>query len=409
MPEAKTRSLPDKTGHFGPFGGQFVPETVMSALAELERFYAGIRKDPAFKRQLQGLLEDYAGRPTPLYHAANLSKHLGNGHKVYLKREDLLHTGAHKINNALGQGLLAVRMKKPRIIAETGAGQHGVATATAAALLGLQCEVFMGEEDMHRQALNVFRMRLLGATVTSVTSGSKTLKDACNEAIRNWVTTVGSTHYCIGSAIGPHPYPMLVRDFQLVIGKETRSQILKREGRLPDLAIACVCGGSNAIGLFHSFLKDRRVKLLGVEAGGTGLAPGRHAASLVQGRPGVLHGANTLLLQDANGQVLATESVSAGLDYPGVGPEHAYLKTEGRVEYAAASDEVALKGCALLAKTEGILAALEPAHAVGYLAKITGSLKKGSLIVLGLSGRGDKDVHTLAQRLLKNDPAAKHV
>ena len=391
-------ALPDHTGHFGPFGGKFVPETVMAALTELERAYAQARRDPRFRRELRELLHTYAGRPTPLYHAKRLSRTLGRA-TIYLKREDLLHTGAHKINNCLGQALLAVRMGKRRLIAETGAGQHGVATATVAALFGLECEVFMGEDDMRRQALNVVRMRLVGARVTPVSSGTKTLKDACNEAIRNWVTTVRTTHYCIGSVVGPHPYPMLVRDFQSVIGRETRRQILQVEGRLPDLLMACVGGGSNAIGLFHPFARHRRVKFLGVEAGGTGLSPGHHAATLVKGRPGVLHGAKSLLLQDRVGQVLSTESIAAGLDYPGVGPEHAYYQMTKRAEYVAVSDAQALEGCAMLARTEGILPALEPAHAIAYLARLAPRLKRGTLVVIGLSGRGDKDVHTIAQHL----------
>ncbi len=398
MPRQTT--LPDRTGHFGPFGGKFVPETVMAALTELERAYADARRDPRFRRDLREWLHHYAGRPTPLYLAMRLSQALGGRAKIYLKREDLLHTGAHKINNALGQVLLAVRMGKRRIIAETGAGQHGVATATAAALFGLECEVFMGVEDTKRQALNVVRMRLLGATVTPVTSGTKTLKDACSEAIRNWVTTVGTSHYCIGSVVGPHPYPMLVRDFQSVIGIEARRQILKAEGRLPDVLVACVGGGSNAIGLFHPFARDRRVRCIGVEAGGSGLTPGRHAATLVKGRPGVLHGANSLLLQDREGQILSTESIAAGLDYPGVGPEHAYYQLVKRARYVAVTDRQALRGCQLLARTEGILPALEPAHAIAYLQRLVPTLKRGSIIILGLSGRGDKDVHTMAQHLV---------
>jgi len=380
----------------------------MAALDELERAYRTARRDPAFRRELRTLLADYAGRPTPLYHAKRLGKALG-GLRVYLKREDLLHTGAHKINNTLGQALLAVRMGKHRLIAETGAGQHGVATATVAALFGLECEVFMGEEDIHRQALNVVRMRLLGARVSPVMSGTKTLKDATSEAIRNWVTTVETTHYCIGSVVGPHPYPMLVRDFQSVIGQEARAQILKAEGRLPDYLVACVGGGSNAIGLFSPFAKDRRVRMLGVEAGGTGLSPGHHAATLVKGRPGVLHGANSLLLQDAWGQVLSTTSIAAGLDYPGVGPEHAYYKLTGRAQYAAVNDQAALRGVELLAKTEGILPALEPAHAIAYLAQSASKLKRGSLVILGLSGRGDKDVQTVADRLGLHGSNSRHV
>jgi len=393
----RRQTLPDRSGHFGPFGGTFVPETVMAALAELEHAYAAAKRDARFKRQLADLLTHYAGRPTPLYYAKRLSHTLGL--KIYLKREDLLHTGAHKINNSLGQGLLAVRMGKRRLIAETGAGQHGVATATVAALFGLECEVFMGEEDTRRQALNVVRMQLLGARVTPVTSGTKTLKDACNEAIRNWVTTVRTTHYCIGSVVGPHPYPMLVRDFQSVIGQEARRQILNAEGRLPDLLVACVGGGSNAIGLFHPFVSDRRVRFIGVEGGGRSLTPGHHAATLVKGAPGVLHGAKSMLLQDRFGQILPTESISAGLDYPGVGPEHAYYQLTKRAQYVSASDREALKGVQLLARTEGILPALEPAHAIGYLQRVARRMKRGSLVIVGVSGRGDKDVQTIAQAL----------
>lgn len=389
--------LPDATGHFGIFGGKFVPETLMDALSQLERSYAQARRDPQFQARLHELLHQYAGRPTPLYHASRLSLALGNRATIYLKREDLLHTGAHKINNAIGQALLAVRMGKRRLIAETGAGQHGVATATAAALLGLECEVFMGEEDIERQALNVVRMRLLGARVSAVRSGTKTLKDACNEAIRNWVTTVRTTHYCIGSVVGPHPYPMLVRDFQSIIGQESRRQILKNAGRLPDLLIACVGGGSNAIGLFHPFVSDRSVECIGVEAGGRNLKPGEHAASMTKGRPGVLHGSLSLLLQDRFGQILPTASIAAGLDYPGVGPEHAYYQWIGRARYVAASDRQALRGCQLLSRTEGIIPALEPAHAIGYLERLAPRLKRGTLIILNLSGRGDKDVQTIAE------------
>ncbi len=370
----------------------------MAALDELERAYASAKRDPGFRRELSRLLRHYAGRPTPLYHAKRLSQALG-GRRVYLKREDLLHTGAHKINNTLGQALLAVRMGKRRIIAETGAGQHGVATATVAALFGLECEVFMGEEDIRRQALNVVRMRLLGAQVTAVAGGTKTLKDACSEAIRNWVTTVRTTHYCIGSVVGPHPYPMLVRDFQAVIGLEARRQILQAEGRLPNVLVACVGGGSNAIGLFHPFRNDRAVRCIGVEAGGSRLSPGHHAATLVRGRPGVLHGSNSLLLQDRFGQVLSTESIAAGLDYPGVGPEHAYYRLTKRAEYVAVGDTQALRGAALLAKTEGIIPALEPAHAIAYLERLAPRLSRRSLVILGLSGRGDKDVQTLAEHL----------
>jgi len=399
-------TLPDRTGYFGPFGGQFVPETVMAALDELEHASAKARRDPGFRRELTNLLAQYAGRPTPLYFAKRLSRSLGRI-RVYLKREDLLHTGAHKINNTLGQGLLAVRMGKRRLIAETGAGQHGVATATVAALFGLECEVFMGEEDMRRQSLNVVRMRLLGARVTMVRSGTRTLKDACNEAIRNWVATVRTTHYCIGSVVGPHPYPRLVRDFQSVIGEEARRQIWKAEGRLPDVLLACVGGGSNAMGLFHRFRNDERVRMIGVEAGGRSLAPGHHAATLVKGRPGVLHGARSLLLQDRFGQVMETQSISAGLDYPGVGPEHAYYQLTKRAEYAAAGDTTALRGAQLLARTEGILPALEPAHAIGYLESLARRLRRNALVIIGLSGRGDKDVQTMAERLFPNGPARR--
>ena len=400
------KTLPDRGGHFGPFGGTFVPETVMAALEELRSAYAEARRDRAFQQALRELLHRYAGRPTPLYHAGRLSRLLG-GARVYLKREDLLHTGAHKINNTLGQALLAVRMGKRRLIAETGAGQHGVATATVAALFGLSCEVFMGEEDIRRQSLNVVRMRLLGARVTPVAGGTRTLKDACSEAIRNWVTTVRTTHYCIGSVVGPHPYPMMVRDFQSVIGREARRQILESAGRLPDLAVACVGGGSNAIGLFHAFRHDARVRLIGVEAGGRGLRDGGHAATLVKGRPGVLHGAKSLLLQDRFGQVLPTSSIAAGLDYPGVGPEHAYYHLTGRAQYVAVSDAEALRGAALLARTEGILPALEPAHAIAHVARIAGKLTRGTVVLIGLSGRGDKDVHVLADaQHLQDEPAA---
>ena len=395
---SRRQTLPDSTGHFGPFGGKFVPETVMGALSELERAYAKARQDPEFRREFRRLLQNYAGRPTPLYPAKRLGKQFG-GLCVYLKREDLLHTGAHKINNALGQALLAVRMGKKRLIAETGAGQHGVATATAAALFGLSCEVFMGEDDIERQNLNVVRMRLLGARVSPVRTGTRTLKDACNEAIRNWVTTVRTSHYCIGSVVGPHPYPTLVRDFQSVIGQEARRQILQETGRLPDLLIACVGGGSNAIGLFHAFANDRSVRCIGVEAGGNRLSPGHHAATLLKGRPGVLHGSYSLLLQDRYGQVLPTASIAAGLDYPGVGPEHAYYKLTRRAQYVAVTDRKALEACQLLAQTEGILPALEPAHAIAYLENLAPRLKRRTVVILGLSGRGDKDVQTMAEHL----------
>ena len=396
-PSVTTQGI--RRAYFGPYGGVFVPETVMAALGELERAYADARRDRTFRRNLRDLLHHYAGRPTPLYRADRLSRAIGGRATVYLKREDLLHTGAHKINNALGQALLARRMGKRRLIAETGAGQHGVATATAAALFGLSCDVFMGENDMRRQALNVVRMRLLGARVVPVTSGTKTLKDACSEAIRDWVTHVRTTHYCIGSVVGPHPYPRLVRDFQAVIGQEARRQIRAAEGRLPDLLMACVGGGSNAIGLFHAFARDRRVRMIGVEAGGTGLRPGQHAATLVRGRPGVLHGAYSLLLQDRDGQIADTASIAPGLDYPGVGPEHAYYQLRGRAEYQAVSNRQALEACGLLARTEGILPALEPAHAIAALARLAPRLRRGSLVILCLSGRGDKDVETIARHL----------
>ena len=397
-PTCRPLTLPDRAGHFGPFGGRFVPETVMVALEELEREYARARRDPAFQRELQSLLSTYAGRPTPLYFAQRLTRRLG-GARIFLKREDLLHTGAHKINNTLGQALLAVRMGKRRLIAETGAGQHGVATATVAALFGLQCEIFMGVEDMRRQALNVVRMRLLGAAVTPVASGSQTLKDATSEAIRDWVTNVRTTHYIIGSVVGPHPYPRLVRDFQSVIGQETRAQLRRLTGRLPDALVACVGGGSNAMGLFAPFIAERRVRLIGVEAAGHGLATGHHAATLKRGTLGVLHGSRSVLLQDVNGQVQEAHSISAGLDYPGVGPEHAYLQWIGRAEYVAVTDARALAGFRLLAGMEGILPALEPAHAMAYLPTVAKQVGKRGLIVLCLSGRGDKDVASVADVL----------
>jgi tryptophan synthase beta chain len=390
--------LPDKKGYFGDFGGKFVPETLMYALSELEREYKKARQDKKFIQQLDYYLKEYAGRPTPLYLAKNLSKYLGIS-KIYLKREDLLHTGAHKINNTLGQILLALRMKKTRIIAETGAGQHGVATATVAGMFGLKCNVYMGQEDIKRQRLNVFRMKLLGARVIPVKSGSKTLKDAINEAIRDWVTNVRTTHYIIGSVVGPHPYPMLVRDFQCVIGREAKQQILKKENRLPDYLVACVGGGSNAIGLFHPFFKDKRVKFIGVEAAGKGLNSGQHAATLVSGRPGVLHGAKSDLLEDEYGQIKTAHSVAAGLDYPGVGPQHAYYKKIGRASYVAVSDQEALKGFKLLCRTEGIIPALEPAHAIFYLKKMARKINKNSIIVVCLSGRGDKDIDIIMQNI----------
>ena len=392
---AEVKTLPDQLGRFGPFGGRFVPETLMSALEELERAYREVSESAAFQRELSTLYLSYAGRPTALYFAANLTRHCG-GAKIYLKREDLAHTGAHKINNALGQALLARHMGKGRIIAETGAGQHGVAAATVCAMMGLQCIVYMGTEDVKRQSLNVFRMRLLGAEVRQVESGSRTLKDAINEAIRDWVTNVETTHYLLGSAVGPHPYPMMVRDFQSVIGKESRSQILKVEGRLPDYVVACVGGGSNAIGIFSPFIQDEDVRLVGVEAGGDGTAS-RHAASLSGGTPGVLHGSLSYLLQDEHGQVLETHSISAGLDYPGVGPEHSYLKEAGRAEYLAVGDAEALEGFHLLCRTEGIIPALEPAHAIYHAAKLAAALPADTIILVCLSGRGDKDIHVVAE------------
>jgi len=390
--------LPDAFGHFAQFGGRFVPETLIYALDELEQVYKKAKRDPAFKVQLAYYLENYAGRPTPLYFARNLSRHLGIA-KVYLKREDLLHTGAHKINNTLAQALLAVRMKKPRVIAETGAGQHGVATATVAALFGLKCDVYMGEEDIERQKLNVFRMKLLGARVIPVKSGAKTLKDAMTEALRDWVTNVRTTHYIIGTVAGPHPYPAMVRDFQSVIGREARKEILQKEHRLPDYLLACIGGGSNAIGLFHPFFKDRKVRFIGVEAAGLGLASGRHSATLVAGKPGVLHGSKSDLLEDKFGQVSPTHSIAAGLDYPGVGPEHAYYKEIGRADYVAVSDKEALEGFRLLSESEGIIPALEPAHAIAYLAKARRKFKKDALVIICLSGRGDKDTYIVSKEL----------
>lgn len=382
--------LPDKFGKFGVFGGKFVPETLMMALEELEKEYKIAQKDAKFKKELNNLLEVYAGRPTPLYLAKNLSKK--SGRKIYLKREDLLHTGAHKINNTLGQALLAVRMGKRRIIAETGAGQHGLATATSAALFGLSCDVYMGEEDIHRQALNVFKMRLLGAKVIPVYSGSRTLKDATSEAIRDWVTNVRTTYYVIGSAIGPHPYPMMVRDFQSVIGKETKKQMLKYEKRLPDYMVACVGGGSNAMGFFHPFFKTD-VTLIGVEAGGMGLNTEKHGASLCKGSVGILHGTKSYLLQDKFGRVKVAHSISAGLDYPGTGPEHSYYKEIGRAEYAAITDKEALEGFKMLTEMEGIIPALESSHAIYYaFKKLAPKISRDKIIAVCLSGRGDKDI-----------------
>lgn len=385
-------------GRFGRFGGQFVPETLMPAVKELERAYLKHGTDRGFREELRLLLRNYAGRPTPLYFAANLTREAG-GARIYLKREDLLHGGAHKINNTLGQCLLARRMGKRRVIAETGAGQHGVATAMAAAVLGLRAEVYMGSEDMERQRLNVFRMGLLGAEVHEVESGSRTLKDAINEALRDWVTNLESTYYLIGSAVGPHPYPVMVRDFQSVIGREMRRQALRETGALPDAVVACVGGGSNAIGSFHPFVGERGVELYGVEAGGEGR--GRNAASLLEGREGVLHGMLTYLLQDEYGQIRGTRSVSAGLDYPGVGPEHAYLKESGRARYVAVSDEEAIRAFQLLSRLEGIIPALESAHAVAYGMKLAGRMRRDDTVVVTLSGRGDKDVQVVAGRLGK--------
>lgn len=394
----KKPRLPDKWGHFGQFGGKFVPEILMPALESLERAYREARKDSDFRGRLDGLLRDYGGRPTPLYFAAQLTRHCG-GARIYIKREDLAHTGAHKINNTLGQGLLAERMGKRRIVAETGAGQHGVATATVCAMLGIDCVVYMGEEDVRRQSLNVFRMKLLGSEVRKVSSGSQTLKDAINEAIRDWVTNVDSTYYLLGSVVGPHPYPMMVRDFQSVIGRESRRQILKATGRLPDYAIACVGGGSNAMGLFHPLVKDLTVKLVGVEAGGLGLDTKKHGASLTEGSIGVLHGTKSHILQDEAGQIRETHSISAGLDYPGVGPEHSYYKESGRASYVAVTDEEALEGFNLLSRKEGIIPALESAHAIYYATRLASELAKEQIIVVNLSGRGDKDMDIVAKAL----------
>ncbi|RMD77915.1 MAG: tryptophan synthase subunit beta [Gammaproteobacteria bacterium] len=389
--------MPDERGHFGPYGGRFVAETLMGPLQELEEAWERFREDPAFRAELDRDLAHYVGRPTPLYLAERWSRRLG-GARIYLKREDLTHTGAHKINNTVGQALLARRMGKTRLIAETGAGQHGVATATVAARLGLRCVVYMGSEDMARQAINVYRMRLLGAEVVEVKAGSRTLKDALNEALRDWVTHVDDTFYVLGTVAGPHPYPVLVRELQAVIGREARAQVLEQEGRLPDALVACVGGGSNAMGLFHPFLEDEEVALYGVEGGGEGLASGRHAAPLCAGRPGVLHGNRTYLLEDADGQILPTHSISAGLDYPGVGPEHAWLKDTGRARYVAVSDEEALEAFHDLTRTEGILPALESSHALAYAMRLAREYGPEGVILVNLSGRGDKDVHTVAAR-----------
>lgn len=391
----KIPTLPDENGHFGPYGGQYVPETLMALLEDLEAAYKEAKADPEYQAELAQYLREFVGRPTSLYFAERLTKQLG-GAKIYLKREDLAHTGAHKINHAMGQILLAKRMGKTRIIAETGAGQHGVATATVAAMFGLQCEIFMGEEDMERQALNVFRMRLLGAKVTGVTSGSKTLKDAINEAIRDWVSNVEDTFYIFGSVLGPHPYPMIVRDFQRVIGLEARAQILEKEGRLPDALVACVGGGSNSIGLFHAFLDDADVRMIGVEAGGHGIESGEHAARFNGGALGVLHGSRIYLLQDDDGQIALTHSVSAGLDYSGVGPEHCFLRDMARTEYTYATDDEALEAFQLLSRTEGIIPALESAHAVAHVCKLAPEMDKDQIVIVNLSGRGDKDVQQAA-------------
>ena len=400
---APSTSLPDASGHFGPYGGVFVPETLIFALRQLEDEYRRAQKDPKFQQEFDWYLREYVGRPSRLYFARRLTEKLG-GAKIYLKREDLNHTGAHKINNTIGQALLTVRMGKKRVIAETGAGQHGVATATAAALFGLSCDVYMGAEDVRRQNLNVFRMKLMGANVIEVTSGSRTLKDATNEAMRDWMGSVGHTHYIIGSVVGPHPFPMIVRDFQAMIGRESRQQCIEQEGRLPDYVIACVGGGSNAAGIFSPFANDSSVKLVGVEAGGRGGALGQHAASLSAGRPGVLHGSLSYVLQDADGQTADVHSVSAGLDYPGVGPEHSWWKDSGRVEYVTITDAEALEAFQLLARLEGILPALESAHAIAQLAKLAPTLPKDKMIVVNLSGRGDKDCQEVARLIGKESP-----
>ncbi len=396
QPKQSNKAVPDKRGRFGAYGGRYVPETLMPAMLELEDAYLKARRDKKFQKEFHDLLSRYVGRPTPLYFAQRLTKRL-NGPKIYLKREDLCHTGAHKINNAIGQALLARQMKKPRVIAETGAGQHGVAVATVAAMFGLKCEIYMGTEDMQRQALNVYRMRLLGATVTGVDAGSRTLKDAISEAMRDWTTNVRTTHYILGSVLGGHPYPMMIRDFQSVIGEETRRQIRAAEKRLPDCLVACVGGGSNSIGLFYPFLKDKRVKMIGVEAGGLGVGSGKHAARFSGGSPGVLHGTMTYLLQDSEGQVSLTHSVSAGLDYAAVGPEHSLYHDSKRVSYTSATDDEALAAFDLLSQEEGIVPALESAHAIAEVVKLAPKMSKRSIIVVNLSGRGDKDVQHVAR------------
>jgi tryptophan synthase beta chain len=399
------RRDPDARGYFGAFGGRFVPETLVAPIQELEQEYFRARQDPTFTAELTRLLTQYAGRPTPLWEARRLRQHCG-GARILLKREDLTHTGAHKINNALGQALLADRMGKKRIVAETGAGQHGVASATACALLGLECVVYMGAEDMARQALNVFRMRLLGADVRSVDGGARTLKDAINEAMRDWVARPGDTHYLLGSALGPHPYPLMVREFQSVIGQEARGQCLEQVGRLPDAVVACVGGGSNAIGIFDAFIDDPKVQLIGVEAGGEAIAPGRHAARFAGGSAGVLQGTRTFILQDSHGNIEPTHSVSAGLDYAAVGPEHAWLHDQGRAEYHYVSDNEALEAFETLARTEGILPALESAHAIGHVMKVARVFGKNAVLLVNLSGRGDKDVQTVEQKLRERDDVA---
>ncbi|PYS25360.1 MAG: tryptophan synthase subunit beta [Acidobacteria bacterium] len=398
---SKQITQPDSLGHWGRYGGRFVPETLMAPLEELTAAYEAARVDQNFRKELDQLLRDYAGRPTPLFFAERLTEHCG-GARIYLKREDLLHTGAHKINNTLGQILVAQRLGKRRIIAETGAGQHGVATATVCALFGLECVVYMGAEDMRRQALNVFRMQLLGAEVREVDAGSRTLKDAINEALRDWVTNVADTYYLLGSALGPHPYPLMVRDFQSVIGREAREQVLEKENRLPDCLIACVGGGSNSIGLFHPFLADSSVRMIGVEAGGRGSELGQHAARFNSdggGRPGVLQGTMSYVLQDERGQIASTHSISAGLDYPSIGPEHAFLHDEGRVEYTAVSDDEALDGFQTLSKLEGIIPALESAHAVAHALKVAREMKSDEVAIVNLSGRGDKDIDSVREKL----------
>jgi tryptophan synthase beta chain len=402
----RANSLPDEMGHFGEFGGRFVPETLVPALTELSREYEKAKVDPAFQEELSYYLKNYIGRPTPLYFAENITRELG-GAKIYIKREDLCHTGSHKMNNCMGQILLAKRMGKPRIIAETGAGQHGVATATACALFNYQCEIYMGAEDVRRQALNVFRMQLLGTKVNSVSSGSKTLKDAINQAMRDWVTNVENTHYIFGTVAGPHPFPKMVRDFQSVIGREVKEQIIEREGRLPDYVVACVGGGSNAMGIFHPMIEIPQVRLVGVEAAGSGIETRRHSATLNAGSPGILHGTESYLLQDENGQVMETHSVSAGLDYPGVGPEHSWLKDTGRAEYVSATDAEALSAFEWLAETEGIIPALESSHAVAYARKLAPALSKDEIVVINLSGRGDKDCEQVSEILNMGLPEEK--